>query len=90
MACPHCGCWPCVCSDRCDELTERPQLLPGDELKCKRCGQWHVVFAAGETSSARMLWFRCPRAAGLFYAGSFGLWLLPDETARWRPGPRDA
>jgi hypothetical protein len=34
-----------------------------------------------------MLWFHCSDGA-LFYAGTFGLWLVPEEVARWRPGPR--
>ena len=80
----------CVCADRCAAETERPRLLPGDELRCKKCGRWHAVVASVDPSPSaqHMLWFACPEAAGLFYAGTFGLWLLPEEIARWRPGPR--
>jgi hypothetical protein len=30
--------------------------MPSDELRCKWCGAWHVVFAPDETTNARMLW----------------------------------
>jgi hypothetical protein len=87
VPCETCGQPECICADLAVAVQERPQLFPGDQMRCKRCGQWHVVFAATETTNPRMLWFKCPRAEGVFYAGSFGLWLLPDEIARWRPGP---
>ena len=89
VSCPTCGGVTCICEDLAVAEPERPRLMPGDELRCKKCGQWHVVetSAADGASARNMLWFHCTDGA-LFYAGSFALALLPDEIARWRPGPR--
>ena len=90
MACETCGQLECVCADRCAAEPERPRLLPGDEMQRRKCGAWHTVVASehASRSAQHMLWFACPQASGLFYAGTFGLSLMPDEVARWRPGPQ--
>jgi hypothetical protein len=80
---------PCFCADLAVAEPERPRLMPGDYMRCKKCNGWHVVETSPDaTSSSRnMLWFHYSDGA-LFYAGTFGLWLVPEEAARWRPGPR--
>ena len=78
-----------------EEDDGRPTLLPGDEMKCKRCGCWHVVEErdpalppSADLIVNQMLWYACPRAEGKFYAGTFGQVLDATQAARWRPGNR--
>jgi hypothetical protein len=89
VPCETCGSVPCFCADLAVAEPERPRLMPGDYMRCKKCNGWHVVETSPDaTSSSRnMLWFHYSDGA-LFYAGTFGLWLVPEEAARWRPGPR--
>ena len=75
-----------------DRDDDPPRLMPGDEIRCKGCGRWHVLEHRDpgnpDPYRAAMLWSACPQAAGLFYLGMFAEILDADRITRWRPGNR--
>ena len=51
-------------------------LKPGDEMKCWRCSDWHVLEAS--LYATWMLFITC--AGGRYYAGTIGV--APDQPTR--------
>jgi hypothetical protein len=57
-------------------MTRERELYEGDEVQCGHCRGWHPTFRTQKNDphpySQLMLFFRCPRAGGPFFAGTLG------------------